>query len=104
MTLGHQDTNRLQPSAPSTPSSPLQLLVAKILQVITIHLNVVEYNEYLQSQFLVDFKFIQGKMEFLKAQLEAKLCHPIGNIFVIVMHGNNLSFKRKLDFIDCMKK
>jgi hypothetical protein len=42
-------------------------------------------------------------MEFLKARLEVGLCHRIGNIFVVVADGNNISLKRKLDFIDCVK-
>jgi hypothetical protein len=42
-------------------------------------------------------------MESLKVHLEAKLCHPIGNILVTIVNGNSLSLKRKLDFIDFMR-
>jgi hypothetical protein len=42
-------------------------------------------------------------MESLKACLEAELCHPNGDIFFIIIDGNGLSLKRKLDFIDCMR-
>jgi hypothetical protein len=42
-------------------------------------------------------------MESLKACLEARLCHPIGNILIVIADGNNLSLKKKLDFIDCTK-
>ncbi len=51
----------------------------------------------------MEFKAIQGKMEYLKAHLEVGLCHPIGNILVVVVDSNNLSLKRKIDFIDYMR-
>jgi hypothetical protein len=42
-------------------------------------------------------------MESLKAHLEVELCHPINNILLVVIDGNNLSLKKKLDFIDCIR-
>jgi hypothetical protein len=42
-------------------------------------------------------------MDSLKARLEAGLCHPVGNILLIIIDGNNLSLKRKLDFINYIK-
>jgi hypothetical protein len=42
-------------------------------------------------------------MESLKAHLEAELCHPVSNILLVVAYGNNLSLKRKLDFIDYIR-
>jgi len=51
----------------------------------------------------VEFKFIRGKKESLKVHLEAGLCHPVGNILLIIIDGNNLSLKRKLEFIDHIK-
>ncbi len=64
-----------------------------------IFFHVVGQNDYLQSQILAKLKLIQGKMEILKACLELRLCHPIGNIFAIVANGNNISLKRKLDLL-----
>jgi hypothetical protein len=68
--------------------------VAKILQVISIFFYVVGKNDYIQSQILVEFKSIRRKMESWKAYLEAKFYHPIGNILVTVVDGNNLSLKK----------
>jgi len=38
-------------------------------------------------------------MESLKAYLEAKFYHPIGNILAIVVDGNNLSLKKNLTLL-----
>jgi len=67
--------------------------------VTIVLFHVVGQNDYLQSQILAKLKFIQGKMEILKARLELRLCHPIGNIFDVVADGNNISLKRKLDLL-----
>jgi hypothetical protein len=73
--------------------------VVKILQVITILFYIVGKNDYIQSQILVEFKSIRGKMESLKAYLEAKFYHPIGNILATIVDGNNLSLKKNLTLL-----
>jgi len=42
-------------------------------------------------------------MEVLKFQLEVGMCHPLSKSLTIVVDGNSLNFKHKLDFVDGMK-
>ncbi len=51
---------------------------------------------------MAKFKHIYGKMEALKSQLEAGVCHPFDRSVTIVVDGSSLSFKWKLDFDDGM--
>jgi hypothetical protein len=83
-----------------TPLTPSQFILDEILKVIGILFVVVGNNDYLQFQILIEFEHIHGKMEVLKFQLKANMCHPLGKSFIAITNGSPFSHKWKLDFVD----
>lgn len=84
---------------------PCCLMVGEILKVIVIPFDVVGSNDYfVVSSFSWIQAYLKENVHAFNAPLDAKLyCHPLGNALRNVVDGNNLSLKKKLNFVNYMR-